>query len=170
MPKILFILLTLFLFSCNSKPDINNPNHWTYEIDYKTESKDSIKPIGRIEFRRTKSIKDKLREDTDNENWYPSMAFDIYSISDLKYCEKISRKMIMFSPCRDSPDIGGDLIINENYIFYNNSGCLNCAESENGIDYCRPVTNKILSELELTENSNLKEIEKEIEKKIKRAE
>ncbi len=169
MPKILFILLTLLLFSCDSKPDINNPKHWTYEIDYEIENMDSIKPIGRIEFRRTKSIKDKLREDTYNENWYPSMAFDIYSISDLKYCEEISRKMIMFSSCLDS-HLGGDLIINKSYIFYNNSGCLNCAGSENDIDYCRPVTNKILSELNLTENSTLKDLEKEIGKKLKRVE
>ena len=166
MPKNLFILLTIFLFSCNTKPDINNTKYWTYEIDYETESKDSIKPIGRIEFRRTKSIKDKLREETYNENWYPSMAFDIYNISDLKYCEEISKKLKMFSSCLDS-HLGGDLIVNHNYIFYNNSGCLNCAGSENEIDYCRPITNKILSELELNENSNLKDLEKEIGKKIK---
>ncbi|GAA4810756.1 hypothetical protein [Litoribaculum gwangyangense] len=168
MPKILFILLTLFLFSCDSKPDINNPKNWTYEFDYKIESKDSIKPIGRIEFRRTKSIKDKLREETYNEKWYPSMAFDIYNISDLKYCEEISRKLKMFSSCLDS-HLGGDLIINYSYIFYNNSGCLNCAGSENDIDYCRPVTKKILSELNLTKKSTLKDLEKEIGKKLKRA-
>ena len=166
MPKILFILLTLFLFSCNSEPEINNPKHWTFELEYEVESKDSIKPIGRIEFRRTKSIKDKLREETYNENWYPSMVFDIYDISDLKYCEEISKKLKIFSSCLDS-HLGGDLIINNSYIFYNNSGCLNCAGSENDIDYCRPVTNKILSELELTENSTLKDIEREIGKKIK---
>ncbi|GGD10849.1 hypothetical protein [Hyunsoonleella pacifica] len=169
MSKILFILLTLFLFSCDSEPDINNPKHWSYEIHYKIESTDSIKPIGRIEFSRTKSIKDKLREETYNENWYPSMVFDIYNISDLKYCKEISRKLKMFSSCLDS-HLGGDLIINNNYIFYNNSGCLNCTESENEIDYCRPVTNKILSELNLTQNSTLKDIDSEIGMKLKRNE
>lgn len=169
MPKILFILFVLFLVSCDSEPDINNPKHWTYEIQYKIESNDSIKPIGRIEFRRTKSIKDKLREEAYNESWHPSMAFNIYSISDLKYCEEISRKMIMFSSCVDS-HLGGDLIINESYVFYNNSGCLNCSGSENDIDYCRPVTNKILSELNLTKSSTLKDIDKEIAMKLKRNE
>ena len=167
MPKTLFILFTLFLFSCDTEPDISNPKHWTYEIEYEIESSDSIKPIGRIEFQRTKSIKDKLREDTYYEKWYPSMAFDIYKISDLKYCKEISRKLKMFSSCLDS-HLGGDLIVNNNYIFYNNSGCLNCAGSENEIDYCRPVTNKILSELNLTEASSLKDIDRIIGMKIKR--
>ncbi|WP_298425528.1 hypothetical protein [uncultured Kordia sp.] len=166
MPKILFILLTLFLFSCDSKPDTNNPKHWTYEIDYEIESKDSIKPIGRIEFLRTKYIKDKLREETYNENWYPTMAFVIYNISDLKYYEKLSRKLKISSSCLDS-HLGGDLIINNSYIFYNNSRYLNFAGSENDIDYCSSVTNKILSELELTESSTLKDLERGIGKKLK---
>jgi len=166
MSKTLFILLTLCLFSCDSKPDINNPKHWSYKIDYEIENKDSIKPIGRIEFQRTKSIKDRLREETYNENWYPAMGFNIYNISNLKYFEEVSRKLKKLSSCLDSHQ-GGDLIINNSYIFYNDSHCLDCTHSENDIDFCRPVTNKILSELNLTVNSTLKDIENEIGLKIK---
>ncbi|PKG51442.1 hypothetical protein CXF54_08535 [Olleya sp. 1-3] len=72
--------------------------------------------------------------------------------------------MKMFSSYLNS-HLGRDLIINDSYIFYNNSSCLNCAGSENDIDYCRPVTNKILSKLNLTENSKQKDIEIEIGKK-----
>ena len=169
MQKILFILLILFLFSCDSEPEINNPKHWTYEFEFEIESQDSIKPIGRIEFRRTKSIKDQLREDTYNERWYPSMTFDVYNISDLKYCEELSRKLRMFSSCLDS-HLGGDLIVNSGYIFYNYSGCLNCTGSENGVDYCRPIVIKTLSELNLTKDSTLKDIDREIGIKIKRTE
>ena len=93
MPKILFVLLMLFIFSCDAEPVISNPKYWNYEIEYEIETTDSIKPIGQIEFRRIKSVKDKLREETYNENWYPSMAFEIYKISDLKYCKEISRKL-----------------------------------------------------------------------------
>ena len=167
MPKILFVLLMLFIFSCDAEPVISNPKYWNYEIEYEIETTDSIKPIGQIEFRRIKSVKDKLREETYNENWYPSMAFEIYKISDLKYCKEISRKLKMFSSCLDT-HLGGDLIVNNNYIFYNNSGCLNCVGSENEIDYCRPVTNKVLSELNLTEASSLKDVVRIIEMKIKR--
>ncbi len=125
-------------FSCDSESDINNLKHWTYKIEYEIENNDSIKPFGRIEFRRTKSLEDKLREGIYNEPWFPSLAFDIYNISDMKSCEEISKKMIVLSSCLDA-HLEGDLIINHNYIFYNNSGCLNCAGSENGIDFCRPI-------------------------------
>jgi len=169
MPKILFILITIFLFSCDTKPDINNLKHWTYEIDYEIENNDSIKPIGRIKFLRTKSIKDSLRREVYNEPWYPSMSFGIYNISDLKYCEENSRRTKFFSSCVD-PNVGGDLIINQNYIFLNNVVCLNCIGTENEIDFCRPITNKILSELNLTTSSTLKDIDREIGIKIKRTE
>ncbi len=58
MRIIQFILLFLLIFSCNTKPDINNLNYWTYEVNYEVEERDSVNPIGRIFFSRTKSIKD----------------------------------------------------------------------------------------------------------------
>ena len=167
MRIIQFILLFLLIFSCNTKPDINNLNYWTYEVNYEVEERDSVNPIGRIFFSRTKSIKDELREDIYDESWYPSMSFEIYNISDLNYCEEVSNKMRTFSSCMNA-HLGGDLIINKKYVFYNNSGCLNCVDSENEIDFCRPVTNKILIELNLSDNSTLDDLEREIQKKVKR--
>jgi hypothetical protein len=170
MPKILFIILTTLLFSCNSEPDNNTLKHWTYKFDADFEKlNDSIKPIGQIEFWRTKSVNDKQRQEVYEERWFPSMEFEIYNISNLKYCEELSKRTKILSSCVET-GVGGDLIIVKNYIFLNRSVCINCVGTDNGIDFCRPIANKILSELDLTKNSTLKEVDKEIGKKIKRPE
>ncbi|WP_452227658.1 hypothetical protein [Lacinutrix sp. MEBiC02404] len=170
MPKILFFLLTTLLLSCNSESDINEIKYWTYKIDYDfKDTRNTLKPIGQIEFLRTKSIPDKLRKEVYNEPWFPAIDFEIYNLSDLKYCEEVSKKTKFTSSCVDE-SIGGDIIIVGNYIFINTWACVNCVGTKNGTDFCRPILNNILSKLNLTESSTLKDIDKEIGMKIKRAE
>ena len=172
MPKILFILLALILISCDSEPEISNLKHWTYEIDSDYEPEitpinDTIKPIGLIKFERTKSIKDKQREEIYLEDWFPSIDFEIYDKTELEHCKKISQTMKLFSSCENAT-VGGDLILINNYVFVNRGHCLNCVQSENETDYCRPVLNLIFSDLNLTGSLDLREINEKIGIKIKR--
>jgi len=173
MPKILFILLTLFLLSCDSKSNIDNLKQWTYEIDSEYEPtitplNDTIKPIGLIKFIRTESIKDKQREEIYLEDWFPSIYFEIYDITELEHCKKISKTIKMFSSC-EKANVGGDLILVKNYVFVNRGHCLNCVQSENETDYCRPILDKIFSNLNLNGSRDLREINEKIGMKINKA-
>ncbi|MFI1770274.1 hypothetical protein [Thalassobellus citreus] len=170
MHKILFIILTTLLLSCNTKSDNNSQKHWAYKIDYDFEKRnDSVKSIGLIQFLRTKSIKDKKREEIYNEDWIPAIQYEIFNISDFEFCEQASLRTKRLASCLP-PNVGGDLIVVQNYIFLNRSVCLNCIGTENKVDYCRPIVNKVLSDLDLTKTNNLMEIDKEIGMKIKRIE
>lgn len=143
---------------------------WTYTIDYEFDKpNDSIKPVGKIKFWRTESINDKKSQEVYGRTWTPSIDFDIYNIDDLEFCERIKININRASSCLP-PNVGGDLIIIQNYILINRWVCVNCIRYDNGIDYCRPTLNKILSELKLAENSSLSGIDKAIGLKIKRAE
>jgi hypothetical protein len=144
--------------------------YWTYSIDYEFKRpNDSIKPVGQIKFWRTESIDDKKSQEVYGRPWTPSIDFDIYNITDLEFCERIQININRASSCLP-PNVGGDLIIIQNYVLINRWVCVNCIRFDNGIDYCRPTLNKVLSELNLTENSSLNGIDKAIGTKIKRAE
>jgi hypothetical protein len=143
---------------------------WTYSIDYEfNRPNDSIKPVGQIKFWRTKSIDDKKNLEIYGRPWTPSIDFDIYNITDLPFCVQAHININTASSCL-SPNVGGDLFIIQNYVLINRWVCVNCIRYDNGIDYCRPTLNKILSELELTENSSLREFDKAIIMKIQRSE
>ena len=143
---------------------------WTYSIDYEFQRpNDSINPVGQIKFWRTESIDDKKSIEIYGRPWTPSIDFDIYNIIDLEFCEQAKININRVSSCLP-PNVGGDLIIIQNYVLINRWVCVNCIRYDNGIDYCRPTLNKILSELSLLENSSLGEIDKAIGLKIKRVE
>jgi len=142
--------------------------YWTYSIDYEFKRpNDSIKPVGQIKFWRTESIDDEKSQKVYGRPWTPSIDFDIYNITDLKFCEQAKININRVSSCLP-PNIGGDLIIIQNYVLINPSVCVNCIRYDNGVDYCRPTLNKILSELNLLKNSSLSEIDEAIGLKIKR--
>ncbi len=144
--------------------------YWTYSIDYEFKRpNDSIKPVGQIKFWRTKSIDDKKSQEIYGKPWTPSIDFDIYNITDLTFCVQAQININTASSCLP-PNVGGDLFIIRNYVLINRWVCVNCIRYDNGIDYCRPTLNKILSELELTENTSLREIDKAIRMKIQRSE
>lgn len=166
MLKTLFLLLFTLFLSCNTKNEDNDLKHWTYKIESKLKpSNDSIKPIGRIEFWRTKPVEDKQREGIYKKEWIPSIEFKIYKLSDFKYCERKSNQTKIISSCTGA-GVGGDLIAVKSHIFLNNSVCVNCIKEDT--DFCRPTVIKLLSALDLTENSTLEEIDKKIGMKIKR--
>ncbi|OAD92574.1 hypothetical protein A7A78_01315 [Aequorivita soesokkakensis] len=143
---------------------------WTYSIDYEFEKpNDSIKPVAKIKFWRTESINDKKSQKIYGKPWTPSIDFEIYNINDLEFCKESSYLTKVRSSCV-KPNVGGDLIIIQNYVLVNKSVCLNCIRYDNGIDYCRPTLDKILSELNLAENSSLSGIDKAIGTKIERTE
>lgn len=149
-------------------PQTDSLKFWTYSIDYEFKRpQDSIKPVGQIRFWRTESIDDKKSQEVYGRPWKPSIDFDIYNIADLEFCKRAKININKASSCLP-PNVGGDLIIIQNYVLINRWVCLNCIRYDNGIDYCRPTLNKILSELNLTENSSLSEIDEAIGLKIKR--
>lgn len=158
-------------YSKRNSTQTDSLKFWTYTIDYEFEkSNDSIKlPVGKIKFWRTESIHDKKSQEVYGRPWAPSIDFDIYNLKDLKFCERIQIHINKLSSCIQ-PNVGGDLIIIQNYVLINRWVCVNCGAYENGIDYCRPTLNRILSELNLAENSSLNDIDKAIGKKIKRTE
>jgi len=145
--------------------DIDTIALWDFKIDYKYRIKESaIQPIGIIKFWRIKPVKDKLRREIYGKDWTPSISFEIYKISDLDFCKNRSLNTRMISSCYN---FGGDLLKINNYLFLNNEVCVDCKKSDNDVDYCRPLINKILTEIELTKNCSIQEIEKEIRERIK---
>ncbi|NRA94292.1 MAG: hypothetical protein HRU26_16770 [Psychroserpens sp.] len=162
MSRISILLTFVFLLACNTKSEVNIPSQWNYELKYdSTSSMDSLQPLGIIRFDRIRSVPDEQRQNIYKERWFPSMDFEIYPISRLEYCQNQSKHIQFLSSCL-KPNVGGDLIINEGFIFLNRSHCLNCIQSENGLDYCRPVIIKILNGLDLKSNSSLEDIDEQL--------
>ena len=89
--------------------------------------KDSINPIGKIEFWRTESIDDKKSQEIYGRPWTPSISFDIYDINDLEFCQQIQMNVNRASSCLP-PHVGGDLFIIKNYVLINGRVCLNCIQ------------------------------------------
>lgn len=177
MKLVSIIALIFFLFSCKEievqneelavipkierlaeKIDTESLKHWSYEIDYEFEAHtDTVDALGQIRFKRTESIIDTLHEKVYKKPWFPSIDFEIYDISDINHAKRMSSRVKLLSSCLGA-NVGGDLIIIDNYIFVNTSVCINCIENESEIDFCRPIIDKIFSRLVLKENENLENI------------
>lgn len=124
---------------------------WFYLLlDKNLSYEGPVQPIGQLIFQRKRRIK----------GWTPNFTFQIFRISDSSYCFKKSQSVRTSSSCR-SPDIAGDIIIFDQYIFLNTNVCLQCKSFENGLDYCRPVIDKIFSAVNKTKVASLEELVKQ---------
>jgi hypothetical protein len=132
---------------------------WCYSIDtnYRGSEFDPIKPIGQILFWRIKPIDDSISKGVYNKLWTPYITFDIYTIADTNYCFNLSSKTKFFSSCID-PNVGGDVIIVDKFVFLNHSVCLRCCRYDTGIDYCRPIVNYIFSQIDKTKVTTIQSL------------
>lgn len=124
---------------------------WNYQLDttYNGNKDDSVRPIGQLIFWRTKPIDDGISQRLYNQLWTPYIAFDIFNIGDFAYCNAISNKTRYLSSCVP-PEVGGDLMIFDKFVFLNRNVCLECQRHDTKVDYCRPVINYIFSKLDRT--------------------
>jgi hypothetical protein len=151
--------------------NIDNITLWNFEITYlSNQNTDSISSLAQVKFFRIEPEKIKISK-RKYEYWKPSIYFQVYNLKDSTYCKKISNKTEKLSSCV-TPNQGGDLIIIGNYIFLNNHSCISCSrfiEEKQSKDYCRPIVNKILTEIDISDKSSLKEIEHKIQDILKKA-
>jgi len=145
---------SLFLNSQSSYYDstdfskIDSLNAWFYVLlDKNLSYEDSIKLIGQLIFQRKTMIM----------HWTPNFTFQIFNIKDSSYCFKKSQLVRTLSSCVP-PNVAGDIVILNQYILLNTNVCLQCKNFENGLDYCRPVINKILSAFDKTKVTSLEEL------------
>ncbi len=121
---------------------------WNYYLDttYHGRTTDSVKPIGLLTFWRTKPIDDSVRKQVYGRLWTPSIEFEVYNMSDSSYCYYKSFRTRVSSSCV-APDVGGDIIMLDNFLFLSRWVCLNCQRYDKQVDYCRPVINYVFSSL-----------------------
>ncbi len=121
---------------------------WNYSLDttYHGKQTDTIKPVGQLIFWRTRSIDDSISKFVYDQLWTPFITFDIFPITDTNYCYDNSTRTRIESSC-DAPNVGGDIIIIEKYLFLNHSVCLSCRRYDTKVDYCRPIVNYVFSNI-----------------------
>jgi hypothetical protein len=144
-----------------SKTDFSNVDSlscWFYVLWMKESSqKDSVKSLGELTFQRDHEVKDSISQSLYKSGFLPLITFQVYDINDSAYCYKKSLQIKMISSCM-APDAGGDIIIFGKYIFLNLQVCLHCKRFDNGVDYCRPMVNKIFSDVDKSKANSLEEI------------
>ena len=115
---------------------IDTLNLWSYKLDttFKGKENDSIKPIGMITFWRTKPIDDSISKSIYHQLWTPYITFAIFNLSDTNYCFQKSTRTRYFSSCVP-PQVGGDIIIVNKFVFINGNVCLSCQRYDTKIDY-----------------------------------
>ena len=118
---------------------------------------DSVRPVARLIFQRRHPVDDHISNELFNKGWLPGLTFYVYNFRDSVYCLKKSRLLRMVSSCI-APDVGGDIIFMGKYIFLNQQVCVNCKRYDTGIDYCRPVINKMFLLVDKLKIGSLKEI------------
>ncbi len=134
--------------------------NWSYDLTLSSKSiwKDSLtKPIAQITFFRTKALYDSNSRRTYGKDWTPRIDFEIYDIKDSVKCFERSKFTRNVSSCVP-PAVGGDIFVVGNFIFLNNSVCLDCCKYDNTVDYCRPTIKNIFSKVKLGKVASLKEI------------
>jgi hypothetical protein len=138
---------------------IENLQLWNYSIDttYHGRESNSIKSIGQLIFWRKKPMPDTLFKYIPNNLWSAAFTFDIFTIADTNYCYRWSRMTRSFSSCVP-PNVGGDMIIIDKYVFLNDDICLNCERYGTKADYCRPVINYVFSKLDRSKISTIQSL------------
>lgn len=137
---------------------------WNYLLDTTYHGKDGVPvmPIGQLVFWRTKAINDSISKQVYEQAWTPYIAFDIFSIADTSYCYEQSTKTRLYSSCLP-PDVGGDIIIVDKFLFLNHSVCVSCRRYDTKVDYCRPVIRYVFSKLNRSKITTLQSIVQQFE-------
>jgi len=135
---------------------------WNYQLDTNTTNiiKDSINPIGQLYFWRTVPIYDSISKIVYNRLWSPHITFDIYAIEQLSYCYQTTSRARFLSSCVP-PNVGGDLIIIDKFVFVSRGVCLDCSMLDTKVDYCRPVINYLFSNLDITQITTIQSLVKQ---------
>ena len=124
---------------------------WFYLLlDKNLSYEDSVQPIGQLIFQKNQKTR----------GVPPNFTFQIFNIQDSSYCFKKSQLVRKLSSCIP-PDIAGDIIILNKYIFLNTNICLKCKSYENGLDNCRPTINRIFSAVDKTKVTTLEDLVKQ---------
>jgi len=149
--------------------EIDTLEFWKFNIDRSSEltKNDSINPIGTVRFWRTVSIDDSISIKVYDKLWTPNISYSIYNVKDSIYCKKVSERVRFFSSCVP-PDVGGDYIVLGEFILLNTSVCLQCGRYYTGLDYCRPILNSIIKQIDIEKIKSIDSIEAEIGKMIKK--
>jgi hypothetical protein len=134
-------------------------NLWNYKLDttFKGRKFDSLKPLGELIFWRIRPVDDKISKSLNSQRWTPHFTFEIYNLADSAFCCKKSNQVRLFSSCVP-PNVGGDMIIIDKFIFINSSVCVSCARYETKVDYCRPFIHYIFSKIDKTKITNLESL------------
>jgi hypothetical protein len=134
-------------------------NLWNYKLDtaYKGRKRDSLKALGGLIFWRTKPVDDKISKGPNSQPWTPHFTFEIYNLADSDFCYKKSNHVRLYSSCVP-PNVGGDMIIIDKFIFINSSVCVSCARYDTKVDYCRPVIRYIFSKIDKTKITTLESL------------
>lgn len=132
---------------------------WNYRLDttYKPKQLELARPIGQLIFWRTRPIDDKVSKKLYNRDWTPYIVFEIYNLADSNFCYEKSNRRRLLSSCVP-PNVGGDIIFLDRFIFVNSHVCLSCERYDTKVDYCRPVINYVFSNVDKTKITNLKSL------------
>jgi hypothetical protein len=137
---------------------IDAVDQWFYLLTIMGSSK--RKPgdkIAQLIFQRKEPVDDTLSLQVFNRKWLPNISFEVFGIADSTYCFGISEKIRLISSCVP-PDLGGDIILIGNYVLLNRTSCVDCARYDTKQDYCRPVINKLLLDLDKSKIGTLEEL------------
>ncbi len=126
-------------------------DNWFYVLlDKNLSYEDSVRPIGQLTIQRNKMIGRRSL----------NFTFQVFAIKDSSYCFRKSQSVRTLSRCVP-PEVAGDIIIYNQFVFLNTNICLQCKNPEDGLDYCRPIINKVFSAVDRTKASTLEEIVKQ---------
>ena len=132
---------------------------WNYKLDttFKGRERDSLKPFAQLIFWRTKPIDDKISKKIYKQLWTPYFVFEIYNLADSSFCYDKSNHSRLLSSCVP-PNVGGDILIIDKFIFINSYVCLSCERHDTKVDYCRPIINYVFSKVDPARVTTLKSL------------
>lgn len=163
-PARLIVVLILFLQSIPALCQVDSLEFWSYTLHTYSKTK-ADKSIGRIKFFRLKPVNDNGTQEVfflgkrvvvQYEKYLPNISYYIYDLADSVECKRLSLHTKFFSSCL-GPSVGGDLVKVGPYIFLNRDVCVECEGSQPNVDFCRPIVNKILTNVNLFKTNTLEE-------------
>jgi hypothetical protein len=137
-------------YSATDFEKVDSLSTWSYVLVDKNPGSGPVQPIGELIFQRAKQI----------NGFTPNFTFQVYNIKDSAYCFKKSRQVRTASSCAP-PNVAGDIIIVNDFIFLNANVCLQCKIGEKGPDYCRPLINKVFGFVDMSQVQSLHDVVKQ---------
>lgn len=155
-PVRLIVVLILFLQSIPALCQVDSLEFWSYTLHTYSKTK-ADKSIGRITFFRSKPVHERgARDQVYQSECFPSISYLIYDRSDSAACKNLLHSRNMMSSCW-LPTVFGEMVQAGPYIFLNRDACASCVSPLSGIDFCRPIVNKILTNVNLFKTNTLEE-------------